>query len=77
MTFTDLGKIFSYLAVALIGVFSVWFVNRYVGETKHLIFSECIKLYQSFSGSENFKQDKESITRMLDDAGTKNSQMNV
>eukprot|EP00347_Sterkiella_histriomuscorum_P009881 403339517 len=68
MTFTDTGKIMSYFGIGIIGLFSIWFVNRYVGETRGLVFAECIKLYQRFSGSENFKHDKEAITRMLDNA---------
>lgn len=62
---TDFGKIISYFGVGVLGLFTVWFVGRYVGETRYLNFDECIKLYQRFSGSETFKHDKEAITRML------------
>jgi hypothetical protein len=69
ITFTDIGKVISYSVMAVTGLFSIWFVHRYIGETKGLLFAECVKLYQLFSGSETFKHDKEAITRILDNAG--------
>ncbi len=68
VTFTNLGKVILYGVIAVFGLISMWYVSRYVGETRGLVLSECVKLYQHISGSENFKRDKEAITRMLDDA---------
>ncbi|CDW88412.1 inositol transporter 1-like [Stylonychia lemnae] len=68
MTLSDLGKVITYSVLAVINLFSIWFAYNYVGETKGLIISECIKLYQHYSGSETFKHSKEAITRMLDNA---------
>ena len=68
VTLSDLGKVITYFVISVIAVFSFWFANRYIGETKGLVLPECIKLYQHFSGSETFKHDKESISRMLDEA---------
>jgi len=68
VTLSDLGKVITYFVIAVISLFSFWFAHRYVGETKGLVLSECVKLYQHFSGSETFKHDKDSITRILDEA---------